>query len=90
MHTDFWCENLLENHFVARENIKMDFRDMGCKNGKWIELTHQDHVEWQTFVLAVLKFRVLLQEDLLVRWFLGLKYATLVQSFLCLIQVEDG
>jgi len=41
---------------------KMDFREIGCGDGRWMELA-QDRVEWQAFVLAVLKFLVLLQES---------------------------
>ena len=41
---------------------EMDLMEMGCEDGRWIELT-QDHVQWQAFVLAVLSFLVLLPES---------------------------
>jgi hypothetical protein len=37
----------------------MDLREIGCEDGRWIELA-QDRVQWWAFVLAVLKPRVLL------------------------------
>jgi hypothetical protein len=38
---------------------KMDLREMGCEDGRWMELA-QDRVQWRAFVLAVLNLRVLL------------------------------
>jgi hypothetical protein len=43
----------------------MDFVEVDCEYGKWIELA-QDRVHWRAFVLAVLIFWVLLLE--LVSW----------------------
>jgi len=48
---------------ATRELVsKVDLMEMGCEDGRWIELT-QDHVQWQAFVLAVLNFLVLLPES---------------------------
>jgi hypothetical protein len=44
----------------------MDLREIGCEDGKWIELA-QDRVQWWAFVLAVLNLRVLLLEGWLIR-----------------------
>jgi hypothetical protein len=41
-------------------NIKMDVRDMGCENGRWMELA-EDHVQWQALNLVMLDLIVLLQ-----------------------------
>jgi hypothetical protein len=43
----------------------MGLREIGCENGRWIELA-QDRVQRQALVLAVLKLGVLLPE--LVNW----------------------
>jgi hypothetical protein len=39
----------------------MDLREIGCEDGRWMELA-QDRVQWRTAVLAVLNLRVLLPE----------------------------
>jgi hypothetical protein len=39
---------------------KLDLREMGCENGRWMELA-QDRVQWQALVLAVLNLQVQLQ-----------------------------
>jgi uncharacterized protein with HEPN domain len=44
------------------DNIKMDLREIGCEDGRWMELA-QDRVQWRAFVLAVLNLRVLLPES---------------------------
>ena len=41
---------------------KMDLREIGCEDGRWIELA-QDRVQWQALVLAVLNLLVLLPES---------------------------
>jgi hypothetical protein len=41
---------------------KMEFRETGCENGRWMELA-QHHVQWRALVLAVLNLRVLLPES---------------------------
>jgi hypothetical protein len=41
---------------------KMDLREMGCEDGRWMELA-QDHVQWWTLVLAVLNLQILLPES---------------------------
>jgi hypothetical protein len=38
---------------------KVDLRDMGCVNGRWIDLA-QDRVQWRALVLAVLNLWILL------------------------------
>jgi hypothetical protein len=40
---------------------KMDFTDMGCEDGNWMELA-QDRVQWRALVLAVLNLWVLLPQ----------------------------
>jgi hypothetical protein len=40
---------------------KMDLREIGCEDGRWMELA-QDCVQWQALVLAVLNLLVLLPE----------------------------
>jgi hypothetical protein len=37
----------------------MDLREMGCEDGRWIELA-QDRVQWQALILAVLNLCVML------------------------------
>jgi hypothetical protein len=37
----------------------MDFSEMGCEAGRWMELA-LDRVQWRTLLLAVLNLRVLL------------------------------
>jgi hypothetical protein len=39
----------------------MDLREIGCEDGKWIELA-QHPVQWWAFVLAVMNICVLLPE----------------------------
>jgi len=39
----------------------MDLRNMGCEDGRWMELA-QDRVQWQVLVFAVLNLRVLIPE----------------------------
>ena len=39
----------------------MDFREIGCDDGRWMEPA-KDRVQCQAFVLAVLNFFVLLPE----------------------------
>jgi hypothetical protein len=41
---------------------KMGLREIGCEDGRWIELA-QDRVQWWAFVLAVLNLCVLLPES---------------------------
>jgi len=41
---------------------KMDLREIGCEDGRWIELA-QDRVQWQALVLVVLNLLVLLPES---------------------------
>jgi hypothetical protein len=48
---------------MKRENnTNIDLREMGCKDGRWMELA-QDRVQWWTLVLAVLNLGVLLPES---------------------------
>jgi hypothetical protein len=47
MHPEFWWENLLESGHVQdkrrrQDNIKVDLREMRCKNGKVMELAQDD------------------------------------------------
>jgi hypothetical protein len=44
-----------------KNNIKITVREMGCKDGRWIELA-QDRVRWRALVLAVLNLQGLLLE----------------------------
>jgi hypothetical protein len=44
---------------------KMDLREMGCEDGRWMELA-QDRVQWRALMLAVLNLRVLLPESQLI------------------------
>ena len=39
----------------------MDLREIGCEDGRWIELA-QDLVQWPAFVLSGLNLLVLLPE----------------------------
>jgi hypothetical protein len=39
----------------------MDLTEMGCKDGRWMELA-QDRVQWRALVFVVLNLRVLLPE----------------------------
>ena len=39
----------------------MDLREIGCEDGRWMELA-QDRVQWQALVLAVLNLLVLLPD----------------------------
>jgi hypothetical protein len=48
-------------------NIKMDLREIGCEDGRWIELA-QDRVQWRALVLAVLNLGVLLPSYLCYRF----------------------
>jgi hypothetical protein len=43
------------------EDNKMILRQIGCEDGRWMELA-QDHVQWQALVLAVLNLLVLLPQ----------------------------
>jgi hypothetical protein len=43
----------------------MDLREMGCEDGRWMELA-QDRVQWRALLLAVLNLRVLLPESWLI------------------------
>jgi hypothetical protein len=36
--------------------MKMDLREVGCENLRWVKLAH-DRVQWQAFVLEVLNLR---------------------------------
>jgi hypothetical protein len=40
---------------------RMDLRETGCKDGRWIKQA-QDRVQWRALVLAVLNFLILLPE----------------------------
>jgi hypothetical protein len=40
---------------------KMDLSEMGCEDGRWMELA-QDRVQCQAFVLAVLNLLVLMSQ----------------------------
>jgi hypothetical protein len=40
----------------------MDLREMGCEDGRWMELA-QDRVLWRALVLTALNLRVLLPES---------------------------
>jgi hypothetical protein len=45
---------------ATREIIsKMDLRETGCKDGRWMELA-QDRVQWRALVSVVLNLRALL------------------------------
>ena len=39
------------------DNIKMDFREMGCDTGDWIALA-EDRDQWLAYVRAVMNLRV--------------------------------
>jgi hypothetical protein len=41
------------------DNIKMDYREVGCEDERWMELD-QDCVQWQALVLVVTNPPVLL------------------------------
>jgi hypothetical protein len=41
---------------------KMDLREIGCEDGRWMELA-QDRVQWRALVLAVLKLWVRVNDD---------------------------
>jgi hypothetical protein len=57
-----WKNVYTEDRKKRREgNIKMDLRETGCENGRWMELA-QDRVQWQALVLAVLNLLVLLPQ----------------------------
>jgi hypothetical protein len=40
-----------------KDNIKMDFREIGINGANWIQL-NQDRVQWQTFANMVMNFWV--------------------------------
>jgi uncharacterized integral membrane protein len=40
----------------------MDIREIGCEDGRWMELAH-DRVQWQALVLEVLILLVLVAES---------------------------
>jgi len=42
-------------------NIKMDLRETGCKDGKWMKLV-QDRVQYWTYILPMSNFLILLPE----------------------------
>jgi hypothetical protein len=42
---------------MCEDNIKMDRREIGIDEAKWIQLA-QDRVQWRAFVNAVMNFRV--------------------------------
>jgi hypothetical protein len=42
--------------------IKVDLKELGCKDGSWMELA-QDHVQWRPLVLVELNLQVLLPES---------------------------
>jgi hypothetical protein len=44
------------------DNVKMDLREVGCEDGKWIELA-LDRVRWWALVLSVLDLRIILPES---------------------------
>jgi hypothetical protein len=39
------------------DNIKMDLREIGIDGANWIQLA-QDRVQWRTFVLMLMNFRI--------------------------------
>jgi hypothetical protein len=49
----------------TEHNIKMDLRETGCEDGRWMEIAH-DCVQWRSLVLAVLSIRVLQPEHLVI------------------------
>jgi hypothetical protein len=58
MHTEFLWRNFLENSHledveIRVDDIKMNFGERSCENGRCLELA-QDHVQWQAFVLVAL------------------------------------
>ena len=59
MHAEFYSEKLREAETPRRweDNIKMDFREVGCDAGDCIDLV-EDKNQWQTYVRAVMNFRV--------------------------------
>jgi hypothetical protein len=58
-----FCASGIESlGFATRELVKMDIREIGCEDGRWVELV-QDRVQWRGFVLAVLNLRVLLPQS---------------------------
>jgi hypothetical protein len=47
----------------------MDLMEIGCEDGRWMELA-QDRVQWRASALAVLNFRVLLPQLLILLFLL--------------------
>ena len=39
------------------DNIKMDFREVGCDSGEWIELA-EDRDQWRAYIRVVMNLRV--------------------------------
>ena len=39
------------------ENIRMDFREVGCDPGEWIDLA-EDRAQWRAYARAVMNLRV--------------------------------
>jgi hypothetical protein len=54
----FSTQVLLPELFIS----KMDLREIGCEDGRWMELA-QDRVQWWALVLAMLSPQVLLPES---------------------------
>ena len=63
MHIEFQWENLERKSSLRRprrrweDNIKMDFREVGCDPGEWIDLA-EDRDQWRAYVRALMNFRV--------------------------------
>jgi DNA polymerase III delta prime subunit len=43
----------------AEDNIKMDLREIGCEDGRWLEVA-EERIQWRALVLRMLELRVLL------------------------------
>jgi hypothetical protein len=65
MHTEIWWGRphlLGSERGNWKDNIKMDFKETGCGQGRWLILA-QYHVQWWALALLVSNLRVLLPQS---------------------------
>jgi hypothetical protein len=52
----------MEDRRQCEENVKLDHREVGCRNGRCMQLANV-HVHWQAFVLMTLHLHVFLPQS---------------------------